>query len=466
MSLCEEDKLGRDPTVYQNSKTGKWEIMVFDDGSEDRYKLFTVIDCMRTADRTFGRHTRCYRCIETDLSGDIEGDSGNSAEQHNKREIFIKDAWAIVFQESDQKLRDEVSLLREINSKLKGNAELADKYPALVAGGVVKQVGKDGKYFEDSIDNVFSELGEDTVKQLTFRIHKRMAMSPIGEDIRSVKSVNELIIAAADIMEVHSAIRKKCNILHRDISVNNMLINRRTSEGKEAVHGMVIDFDCALRIDESTEREVRPEMTGTFPFMSINNLDVCSKARRTELDDWESMIYVLCWLGTFGVNKGDMEKQKSVIDGLDSPDILKWRDNNSWEVAKTKRNDMNSESNFASRITKRFVRGRSYLQLRKLVSGLRRALFDNPMLSSLARGSFSKDKYDLEYELASISEKSDSHDSDAKKEYWDDCCGPEVVDQFERRAACADKIADALLKVIVNARNHALESAASEQSPQ
>ncbi|KAJ2521237.1 hypothetical protein GGI11_002072 [Coemansia sp. RSA 2049] len=357
MSLCEEDKLGRDPTVYQNSKTGKWEIMVFDDGSEDRYKLFTVIDCMRTADRTFGRHTRCYRCIETDLSGDIEGDSGNSAEQHNKREIFIKDAWAIVFQESDQKLRDEVSLLREINSKLKGNAELADKYPALVAGGAVKQVGKDGKYFEDSIDNVFSELGEDTVKQLTFRIHKRMAMSPIGEDIRSVKSVNELIIAAADIMEVHSAIRKKCNILHRDISVNNMLINRRTSEGKEAVHGMVIDFDCALRIDESTEREVRPEMTGTFPFMSINNLDVCSKARRTELDDWESIIYVLCWLGTFGVNKGDMEKQKSVIDGLDSPDILKWRDNNSWEVAKTKRNDMNSESNFASRITKRFNTG-------------------------------------------------------------------------------------------------------------
>ncbi|KAJ2604148.1 hypothetical protein EV177_006498 [Coemansia sp. RSA 1804] len=165
-------------------------------------------NCMRTADRTFGRHTRCYRCIETDLSDDAERDSNNSAEQHNKREIFIKDTWAIVFRESDQKLRDEVSLLREINNKLKDNAELADKYPALVAGGAVKQVGKDGKYFEDSIDNVFSELGEDTMKQLTFRIHKRMAMSPIGEDIRSVKSVNELIIAAADIMEVHSAIRK------------------------------------------------------------------------------------------------------------------------------------------------------------------------------------------------------------------------------------------------------------------
>ncbi|KAJ2520188.1 hypothetical protein GGI11_002356 [Coemansia sp. RSA 2049] len=208
MSLCDEDKLGRDPTTYQNSKTGEWKIMVFDDGSEDLYKLFTIIDCMRTADRTFGRHTRCYRCIETDLSDDAERDSNNSAEQHNKREIFIKDTWAIVFRESDQKLRDEVSLLREINNKLKDNAELADKYPALVAGGAVKQVGKDGKYFEDSIDNVFSELGEDTMKQLTFRIHKRMAMSPIGEDIRSVKSVNELIIAAADIMEVHSAIRK------------------------------------------------------------------------------------------------------------------------------------------------------------------------------------------------------------------------------------------------------------------
>ncbi|KAJ2654147.1 hypothetical protein IWW48_006288 [Coemansia sp. RSA 1200] len=243
-----------------------------------------------------------------------------------------------------------------------------------------------------------------------------------------------------------------------------MLINRRASEGKEAVHGMIIDFDCALRIDESTEREVRPEMTGTFPFMSINNLDVCSKAKRTELDDWESMIYVLCWLGTFGVNKSDMEKQKSVINGLGSPDILKWRDNSSWEVAKTKRYDMNYESGFASKIVARFVAEESYVPLMKLVIGLRKELFDNRQLSSMARGSLQIPTNRFILSLTSISELDDSHGTDVKKEYWDDCCGPEVVDQFERRAACADKIADALLKVIVNARTHALESAASEQS--
>ncbi|KAJ2506266.1 hypothetical protein GGI11_006724, partial [Coemansia sp. RSA 2049] len=85
---------------------------------------------------------------------------------------------------------------------------------------------------------------------------------------------------------------------------------------------MLIDFDCALRIDGTTDHKARSEMTGTFPFMSINNLEA-SNVMRTELDDWESIIYVLCWLGTFGVNTGD-EKTHQRLD-YSSLDILRWR---------------------------------------------------------------------------------------------------------------------------------------------
>ncbi|KAJ2655317.1 hypothetical protein IWW48_005600, partial [Coemansia sp. RSA 1200] len=56
------------------------------------------------------------------------------------------------------------------------------------------------------------------------------------------------------------------------------------------IHGILIDYDCA--IDKSVERSsVRPERTGTQPFMSIANLEGMD-IDRTVLDDWESLLYL------------------------------------------------------------------------------------------------------------------------------------------------------------------------------
>ncbi|PIA16785.1 hypothetical protein COEREDRAFT_80865 [Coemansia reversa NRRL 1564] len=128
-------------------------------------------------------------------------------------------------------------------------------------------------------------------------------MSPIKEPLQSVDLVDELIIVAYDAMTTHIAILKRCAILHRDISINNILVCRSPSYG---IGGMLIDFDNAIHVGDHTETH-RPDKTGTLSYMSICNLKE-SDVNYTALDDWESLIYILCWLGTIGVNRNDQSE--------------------------------------------------------------------------------------------------------------------------------------------------------------
>ncbi|KAI8318629.1 hypothetical protein GQ54DRAFT_300135, partial [Martensiomyces pterosporus] len=76
-----------------------------------------------------------------------------------------------------------------------------------------------------------------------------------------------------------SRIRK--DMLHRDISTNNILVVRSPLDG--TVHGVLVNFDCAISV--GVDRKARPERNGTLPFMSVLNLEA-NWRERTELDDW------------------------------------------------------------------------------------------------------------------------------------------------------------------------------------
>ncbi|KAJ2711137.1 hypothetical protein H4R23_006438 [Coemansia sp. Cherry 401B] len=81
------------------------------------------------------------------------------------------------------------------------------------------------------------------------------------------------------------------------------------------VRGLLIDFDNAV-LQSDLHNEQRPDQIGTFPYMSIGNLEQ-SSVKRTALDDWESLIYILCWLGTIGINREDQEKfSNAIVDDL------------------------------------------------------------------------------------------------------------------------------------------------------
>ncbi|KAJ1812083.1 hypothetical protein LPJ56_005610, partial [Coemansia sp. RSA 2599] len=181
-----------------------------------------------------------------------------------------------------------------------------------------------------------------------------------------------------------------------------------------SVRGMLIDFDCAVRTDASDKTVTRPEMTGTLPFMSMNNLDIAVSdiidyipAARSGLDDWESLIYVLCWLGTFGINiedeaqriadlKTQKQEQSKAGTGLrgrgtgqarqkrikpyDELAIRTWRDGSTLDVARDKRFHMLSSSTFDAYIVQHFYK-EDYKSLQDFVRDLRESLFDNAKYS-------------------------------------------------------------------------------------
>ncbi|KAJ1764378.1 hypothetical protein LPJ74_006660 [Coemansia sp. RSA 1843] len=188
--------------------------------------------------------------------------------------------------------------------------------------------------------------------------------------------------------------------------------------------------------------------------MSVNNLEA-SKVIRTELDDWESIIYVLCWLGTFGVNADDEKAHERPDNDFDSLNIEKWRIGTGKAVAKAKRIDMDTNKLFVSNIVSQIIKNPSYFHLKHLAVSLRERLFDNTRVSPKGRGALETNEDDLAFQFAAIPEQS------TKGPYWDDGCDKDELDQFKRRATCAGKISDALLEAIKDARKGACERIAS-----
>ncbi|KAJ2719163.1 hypothetical protein GGI07_005377 [Coemansia sp. Benny D115] len=317
MSFCEVDQLGYDLSISYNKDKNRWETTVFDDdeiadGKPGRH-VYKIDKQLSVADHLFGCHTRCFKCYKIQMPPDESDDSSTTYDEDSISEelVIIKDAWAFVPKTPEgityDDPRNEVMIMRKITNALSDNQNFAGMYPILEHGSVVRFVDTDGKYtIKDNKEHVIGRLGENAISENHIRVHKNLAMKPIGELLYSARSVYELIIVVADAMLVYMVIWKKAKILHRDISDNNILITRIDSW----VRAMLIDFDNSLDISdpEVLKRVIRPGMTGTLPFMSILNLKNHQGGYYTVLDDWESTLYMLCWLATFGVNAEGQKK--------------------------------------------------------------------------------------------------------------------------------------------------------------
>ncbi|KAJ2497747.1 hypothetical protein GGI11_008101 [Coemansia sp. RSA 2049] len=243
--------------------------------------------------------------------------------------------------------------------------ELDFLYPKAESSGDVILSGG----IADNTHAIFS-FDKDEDRKL-FRVHRRIVMSPVGHYLSTVQNEEELVLAVADAMECHNTILTKCRLLHRDISVNNILVVREF-EGRSVrrpVKGLLIDYDHAISIDkESSGCATR---SGTLPFMSIHNL-MGHDSKRTALDDWESLLYLICWQATFGINNAD---RKDVKADRIVAEILKWRDGDMVDIANEKRKQLHSLDTFKSTILVGFQD--QYVLLRQLAVDIYEALFQH-----------------------------------------------------------------------------------------
>ncbi|KAJ2659501.1 hypothetical protein IWW48_003447 [Coemansia sp. RSA 1200] len=290
-SFCESHKLGYDPTILFNKQSRYYEIQV---GHGNKMTTYYSQGAVIGVERLFGRHTRCFVASKTRPRAGVEF----------KPELFIKDAWPEATSDAEEDHRDESRHLNKITAVLGDDKSLDGKYPRYIDGCRVHIKRRITGQKTDMVeDNSRSILSDSICTQLNsalkerappLRVHKRICMDGIGKPLKHINSVPELICVMADAMECHWEIYKRCGILHRDISTNNILF---TGSGS-SIKGMLIDFDHAFCENDKSDVH-RFERTGTLPFMSVNNLEGKVK-KHTVLDDWESLLYILCWLGTYG----------------------------------------------------------------------------------------------------------------------------------------------------------------------
>ena len=88
----------------------------------------------------------------------------------------------------------------------------------------------------------------------------------------------------------------KCGYVHRDVSINNVVL---VEDASIESNGMLIDFDMAVKYSE--QRSGAVERTGTFYFMAVGILTGTALVH-TPLDDLESFLYILLYLGTCYAN--------------------------------------------------------------------------------------------------------------------------------------------------------------------
>ncbi|KAJ2547233.1 hypothetical protein EV175_005302, partial [Coemansia sp. RSA 1933] len=293
-SFCSPERLGYDPSIAWNEETSNWEILCANSEGSYNPTPYVITRTLYGASTLFGRHTRCFLVRRKD--------GGN-----NNRETVLKSSWSLPFDrtnvtDSYAVVSNEMDILRHI-ARVLGSRNQNYIFPQVVLGGEVRLL-KGDEYVTDDTTQIYEYDGWE--EQQAFRVYRHLNMSPVGHPLNSAENEEELVLVLADVMEFHNAIFEQCNVLHRDISVNNILVVR-DFEGQSAsqpVRGLLIDYDHAVRTDQRYRSYSR--RSGSLPFMSIHNLEA-HESERTALDDWESLLYVICWLATFGINQADRE---------------------------------------------------------------------------------------------------------------------------------------------------------------
>ncbi|KAJ2883625.1 hypothetical protein H4R27_002630 [Coemansia aciculifera] len=160
----------------------------------------------------------------------------------------------------------------------------------------------------------------------------------------------------------------KCKILHGNISDRAILL-QKTVDG---VKGILADFDYAFYARDGAGAAEAPEPK---LFQSIRCLED-PRAVRTLLDDLESLLYLVCWLGTFGVNQAQRAAYIAGLPADPNLPIKTWNRGTATDIADQKRSHMNTFASFERCILNRMRDINSPLS--HLAEDIYRALFLHP----------------------------------------------------------------------------------------
>ncbi|KAJ2073084.1 hypothetical protein GGH13_002244 [Coemansia sp. S155-1] len=378
-SLCSIDHLGFDPSIryiVDRCVGGPYlEIDVHEmDESTGKVEPRTYYSqrCLGAADRLTGCHARYFA-------------ASASPESMDKPAFLIKDVWMTTGSGPAGDTRESL-VLNVLHTEFDKSSEFSDSFIQLVSAGPV-YISRGNTVVADSTATVFVGLpsttqdaakGSDNAQGSSrskvqrssnrqVRQHRRTVAKWAGNMISEADNQSQVVVAVVDAMIALNAAYAKCKILHGSISDRAILL-QQTVDG---IKGVLAEFDYACYADDSSGVDKVPELMLFQSMRSLENLG----AVRTLLDDLESLLYLVCWLGTFGVNQADRE---AYIAGLPKDTylpIMDWNQGTAIEIAGRKRDHLATLAAFRSKIISNM---RENSPLRPLAVDMYRALFLHP----------------------------------------------------------------------------------------
>ena len=309
------EELGFDPTITKEGD--RWFITINKDGQKER---LVIDELVKRAHCITGRATVCWKAHREPRG---EGEPC--------RPLVIKDSWQYM------KRLEEGELLQKASDKGVANVARYYHHETVIVGKKVDEiqgnvrrgldvmkatnyrpeqsVGSSGtnavgassgdqgssnagtKRPASSTDAIpppskrscLTSLAEVCSNELPNRVHRRVILRDYGKAIYKASSRSALLAALEGCIEGHKALHKG-GILHRDISINNLMINEDPSSSSWP--SFLIDLDLAIDEGRGNISGVH-ERTGTRAFMEIG---VLLDEQHSFRHDLESFFWVLFWI--------------------------------------------------------------------------------------------------------------------------------------------------------------------------
>ncbi|GAP86527.1 putative serine threonine-protein kinase Sgk2 [Rosellinia necatrix] len=152
------------------------------------------------------------------------------------------------------------------------------------------------------------------------RIHRRIILRDYGKPIYKASSRPALLKALVGCIKGHKSLYQ-AGFLHRDISINNLMINE--DDKNPSWPSFLIDLDLAIKIDRQKASGAK-EKTGTRAFMAIG---VLSGDHHSFMDDLESFYWVLLWICIHydGAGQGRRVAMFDEWNSVDTEVLLQWK---------------------------------------------------------------------------------------------------------------------------------------------
>ncbi|KAG0157856.1 Tyrosine-protein kinase, active site [Penicillium digitatum] len=378
--MSEED-CGFDPTII--TKDGQRTIEIEQHGQTERLvleRLMTRTPCIA------GRATTCWKAH-------LEEDPGTP--------LVVKDSWQYTERDEEGELLEEatkrgvVNVARyyhhatvrirgktdDVRDNVRGGLDIrtASNYRperlSLSTGtsataaprkgrssgrsGVKRSSSQTGASLPPSKRSCSASPTKAPSNPLPNRVHRRVVLRDYGIPIYKASTRSALLAALEGCIAGHQSLQR-AGILHRDISVNNLMINE--DKNNPSWPSFLIDLDLAVR-EERDGASGANGKTGTRAFMAIGSL---LGEKHSFMHDLESFFWVIFWICIHYEGGGNGR----VVARFD-----KWNFVDTEDLAFLKTGQISEEADFMRSANEYFT---EYFQpLIPCINTLRKAVFPN-----------------------------------------------------------------------------------------